>query len=353
MGRIGLWFIVGLLSALGPLGAQEAPPADDPGSMAPGGEPGGEAQPQAPQKVRQVFVAPFINDGGQALAFWAEGLTVIFAEEAQAKFAVTRVDTDPALHADFVTGKLRATNDGDLRRAMETAGGDTILVTRYSGEPAQFKISGEAFEGGAPGEAFAKVEVSGQSPYVAVRQYLEAWAPKLGSAPPAAAQAGDPGSGAVPGAEGAPAMEGAPPMEGASQMPAGGGSAAMPAEGGSGWRARRARWGWPRRRRRPSRSWTTKIEHYCGGWRRGRCWTRGYTWLGDLRPGDRRVRAAAHRRAILRTRLHRRGAGAGRGRAGQPRCGIQRAWKSAVDRRRPSSAISRGSGKRRAGPRTP
>ncbi len=297
MGRIGLWFIVGLLSALGPLGAQEAPPADDPGSMAPGGEPGGEAQPQAPQKVRQVFVAPFINDGGQALAFWAEGLTVIFAEEAQAKFAVTRVDTDPALHADFVTGKLRATNDGDLRRAMETAGGDTILVTRYSGEPAQFKISGEAFEGGAPGEAFAKVEVSGQSPYVAVRQYLEAWAPKLGSAPPAAAQAGDPGSGAVPGAEGAPAMEGAPPMEGASLLPAGGGSAEMPAEGGSGMEARR-RDGDGAPPPPTVKSWTTKSSIIAGGWRPGRSGPGLH--LPGTRPGDRRVRAAAHRRATLR-----------------------------------------------------
>ena len=229
MRRFGRWAVVCLMSALVPLGAQEPPP-DDAAMMEPGMEPGSglDGQPQQNQKVRNVFVAPFINDGGAELAFWSEGLTVIFADAAEARFAVTRVDTNPPLHADFFTGKLRATNDGDLRQALDRAGGDTLLVTRYSGTPDKFKISGEAFEGAVAGEPFAKVEISGQSPYVATRQYLEAWVPKLGAPAPAAGGEGPmPGEGGEVTSQMEPGMEGAPP----AGAPAGGGSAAMPPAG--------------------------------------------------------------------------------------------------------------------------
>lgn len=271
MGRYGRWLLIGWLSALCPLGAQEAPPPDDPGMVMPG-EPGAEGQPQAPQKVRQVFVAPFINDGGPALAFWAEGLTVIFAEEAQAKFAVTRVDVDPPLHADFVTGKLRATNDGDLRRALDRAGGDTILVTRYSGEATKFKLSGEAFEGNAPGEPFAKVEITGQTPYVAVRQYLEAWAPKLGAPQPAA-------GGATSGAESG--MEGAPATEGMSQMPGEGGPA-ISNEGPTAMEGMGAEMGMAAPPPPTVKVVDYKVEHYCRGMAAWPMLDPGYTWLGDI-----------------------------------------------------------------------
>lgn len=276
MRRYGRWLLVGMLSTWWPLHAQEpAPPPDEGSSMMPG-EPGVEGQPQAPQKVRQVFIAPFVNDGGPDLAFWAEGLTVIFAEEAEAKFAVTRVDTDPELHADFFTGKLRATNDGDLRRALDRAGGDTILVTRYSGAPDKLKISGEAFEGATAGEPFAKVEITGQSPYVAVRQYLEAWAPKLGA--PAPAAGGEPGTSAEAG------MEGAPPMEGMSQMPGEVGSGAAPAEGAPAMEGMPGEMGMEAQAPPPPTIKVVdyKIEHYCRGMAAWPMLDPGYTWIGEI-----------------------------------------------------------------------